>query len=308
MQLRSFINVVIFCPGNSLEVAEAAARMLSECAEVHVWQAAFNKHPGRDWLNALEKILSGTDYAVFLLPPDGRCREEQLESQQNLHIEIGLAMARLGRESVFLICDPKVTLSHYLQGVVPTVYDSSDPKTLEEACGAVAERITSSRFSYLSGPWKSEYLVHFIRHLPLTIESVIVVGLMAGIKIISVDNEWDDKYIAVASFDLSNGHLVGDWKSIKGRREGWFVLYLSECGKILRGRYTGKDECGMEIEGYWVLAKNDAGEGEVMARLNAGRKRLPRIIWRSRARRAFLTLKTKASKLNSKFLGLFLMF
>lgn len=311
MASRSLIKMIIFSPGGNLEDARGVAKRLRKRAEVRVWQDAFRKYPSKDLLNALNKILSEVDYAVFVLTPDGRSPKEQLESQKNLMFELGQAMNKLGQENVFLVCDSKADLPAYLQSIVLTFYDGSDPRALREACKAIVNKIATARFSHLSGEWKSEYLVHFMEDNPLAVERVVVVGLGTRIKIISDQNPWKDEYVAIPWFDASSGHFVGGWKSTKSEREGYFVLYLSECEKLMYGRYTGKDEHGKEIEGYWVLSKNDACEEEVAARLRMGRDRLPRIIGRpraSRARRAFRSLKEKARKINSKLLGLFMMF
>jgi hypothetical protein len=308
MFIRVLMKVVIFSSGGNLKVAKCVARKLEKCADVKVWQEIFRRYTGEELSKALDDILSDVDYAIFVLTSDGRALEDRQTSQNNLMYELGRAMLQLGQENVFIICDSKSHLPTYHKTTVLNFYDATDPATLKDACTAIEDKIETAHIGNLSGEWKSEYPVPFIENHPVEMELVSVVKKGRRIKILSVANSKDDYYVAYAWFDRSNGHYFGRWKSTNSRRRGWLVLYLSQCEKVMYGWYTGKDRRGRAILGYWVMAKNDADKDEVIARLDEGRKRLPLIIRWPRAQRAFVSLKAKARKLNSKFLSIFMMF
>jgi tetratricopeptide (TPR) repeat protein len=129
-----------------LSVAYAVQQNLLHEAEVTVWdQGVFEL--SRTTLESLTKVLSESDFAVFVFSPDDLARIKDLSApvvRDNVLFEFGLFIGRLGRERVFFLL-PSVGELHLptdLLGVTPGRYESARADgSMQAATGAVCHQM-----------------------------------------------------------------------------------------------------------------------------------------------------------------------
>ncbi len=100
---------------------------LQDTAEVTLWnQGFFGLSQGT--LETLVNALERFDFAVLVATPDdlvSRQEETALSPRDNILLELGLFMGRLGRTRTYLLADPRtVRLPSDLDGVTLAKYDS----------------------------------------------------------------------------------------------------------------------------------------------------------------------------------------
>lgn len=114
-------SLFIGSSSEGIEIAEAIQLNLSAYAEVTIWnQNVFELSQAT--LESLIKLLDRFDFAVIVLTPDDVLfsRERTFESaRDNVFIELGLFMGKLGRERTFLIFDQdsKIKIPSDLSGI-----------------------------------------------------------------------------------------------------------------------------------------------------------------------------------------------
>lgn len=93
-------------------IAEAIRRQLDPVAEVTLWpQGVFG--PGSSFLDALMSQVSALDFAALLLTPDDavtRQRKHASAPRDNVLLELGICLGRLGRERTFAVIDRSAAL------------------------------------------------------------------------------------------------------------------------------------------------------------------------------------------------------
>ena len=130
-------------------VALAVQENLSRCAEVTVWNQDFFK-PSSFTLESLLEGLNQFDYGIFVFSPDDpvTIRGKHMRAvRDNVVLELGLFMGRLGRCRTFVVAplaDKKLRQVSDLLGVTFEDYDPSSPNlvaNLGPACSRIARAI-----------------------------------------------------------------------------------------------------------------------------------------------------------------------
>lgn len=80
---------------------------------------------GRTIIEKLEEESSKVTYAIALLSPDDILSDGTMRARQNVILEIGYFLGKLGRERVKLLKKGKVEIPSDLQGILFEEYDSS---------------------------------------------------------------------------------------------------------------------------------------------------------------------------------------
>jgi predicted nucleotide-binding protein len=131
-----------------LHVAKAIESNLSEVTDVMVWTDGVFL-PGRTFVETLEKLLEEVDYAILVATPDDLLVMREVENfsmRDNVLLELGLFMAKLGRRRTYLVT-PKskpIRIPTDLLGVKTVNFDlapgaelSTVGPALEEACDSI---------------------------------------------------------------------------------------------------------------------------------------------------------------------------
>ncbi|MCW5982698.1 MAG: nucleotide-binding protein [Bryobacteraceae bacterium] len=133
-----------------LEVAEAIQSQLCDDAEVVIWkEGVFGL--GQGTLESLVKALDGFDFAILVLTPDDvllRGDERRNSARDNVLLELGLFMGRLGRERTFIVCPKDMQIPSDLAGVTMATYVHPQRFGYEPALGKACYRIKSAIESY----------------------------------------------------------------------------------------------------------------------------------------------------------------
>lgn len=132
--------VFIGSSSEGLEVAKAIQANLDHTCETHIWsQGLFGLSEGtlETLVNATEKF----DFAILALTPDDLTvsrGQEQNSPRDNVLFELGLFIAGLGRDRVFMVLNrsAKTKLPSDLAGITPTSFDPPVSGTLQSALGA----------------------------------------------------------------------------------------------------------------------------------------------------------------------------
>ena len=128
-----------------LEVARAIAVQLEHDAEVTVWnEGIFGL--GQGTLESLVKALDEFDYAVLVLTPDDMLVSRETATQSprdNVLLELGLFIGRLGRERTFIVFnrDKDLKLPTDLAGVSMADYGNREDNNLVAALGPGCTKI-----------------------------------------------------------------------------------------------------------------------------------------------------------------------
>lgn len=134
---RTFIG----SSSEGLDIANAVKTNLADCTECQVWTEGVFL-PGRVFIEALESILDKVDYAILVATPDDVLTQREVEAlsmRDNVLLELGLFMAKLGRSRTYLVApaDQPVRIPTDLLGIKLVNYASAT--TPEKAVAALAE-------------------------------------------------------------------------------------------------------------------------------------------------------------------------
>jgi Predicted nucleotide-binding protein containing TIR-like domain len=130
----------------ALPLAQAIQQNLMANAFVTVWdQDAI--HPGETVIDGLIRNCAESQFGVFVISPD----DTAIIRDQNVHIvrdnvilELGMFMGRLGKERSFLVTPDfpiRIHLPRDLDGLAPERYDASQTDNLRAALGPSCTRI-----------------------------------------------------------------------------------------------------------------------------------------------------------------------
>jgi len=132
-----------------LEVARAIQVQLADVADVELWnEDVFSL--GYGTLEALVQALSRFDFAVLVLTPDDLTISrgvQQGSARDNVLIELGLFIGRLGRERTFLLCskDGDIKVPSDLAGITFATYSQPrDQDKLIPALGPACVKIRNA--------------------------------------------------------------------------------------------------------------------------------------------------------------------
>ncbi len=111
--------------------------------------------PGRTYIETLEKILDEMDYAILVATPDDQLVKRDvsgLTMRDNVLLELGLFMAKLGRARTYLVSpkDQPVLIPSDLLGIKTFLYRTpTDPLgwagALAEPCRLIALAMNEAR-------------------------------------------------------------------------------------------------------------------------------------------------------------------
>ena len=145
----------------ALPFAKAVQTNLRTCANVTVWdQGAI--HPGETVIDALIRNCAESQFGVFVIAPDDKAsiRETDMHVvRDNVILELGMFMGRLGKERSFLIMpdSPQMHLPRDLDGLAPETYSGERSKNRDEleatfagACTRIANAIDRQTKTQLS--------------------------------------------------------------------------------------------------------------------------------------------------------------
>ena len=147
-------SVFIGSSSKGVEVARAIQFQLEDTAECDVWnEGVFGLNMGN--LESLVQALDTFDFAVLVLTPDDMLianGEQKNAPRDNVLLELGLFMGRLGRSRTFAVC-PKhdeMKLPSDLAGVTLAMFSPpDDPARLIAALGPACFKIrTAMRSQY----------------------------------------------------------------------------------------------------------------------------------------------------------------
>ena len=119
-----------------LPVAKALHTLLGEFCEPNLWPYTFDA--SLTAIEALEKQLMANEFAVMVLGPDDRVESRSTESwapRDNLVLEFGMFMGKLGRDRSFLLQpeDTPLKLPSDLNGVTVLRYRNREDKDYKQA-------------------------------------------------------------------------------------------------------------------------------------------------------------------------------
>lgn len=151
--------------GSSIEglpIAQAIAHLLAPDADVTIWNRE-HFSVGASTLDSLMAVLNDTDFAVFVLTPD-----DTIVARDNVFLELGLFIGRLGRQRTFILIDDKSqgSIPTDLAGITIASFATSAPlQNLEEALTPACGRIRLALESHLPEPEPTpEYYSCFISY------------------------------------------------------------------------------------------------------------------------------------------------
>lgn len=131
-----------------LPVARAIAANLPGAANCRIWSEDLFL-PGRTLIESLEKVLDEMDYAILVATPDDQLVKRDvsgLTMRDNVLLELGLFMAKLGRVRTYLVSpkDKPVLIPSDLLGITTVTYLTPDDATgwtaaLAEPCRVIAK-------------------------------------------------------------------------------------------------------------------------------------------------------------------------
>jgi hypothetical protein len=133
-----------------IEFARAVRSLLADTAEATVWNEGFFAL-GATFIESLLNSLPRFDFAALVLTPDDLVNSRQAESlgpRDNVLLELGLFMGRLGRARTFILhqSDAKLKIPTDLQGLATASYewprsDGSYKSAVGPACDSIRQVI-----------------------------------------------------------------------------------------------------------------------------------------------------------------------
>src|SRR5438132_1480995 len=103
------LNIFIASASEGLDVAKAVRDALQTNIgfQPRIWDEGTFK-PSMTFIEALEQELAQSDFAVLTLTPDDQSNSRgkvTMAPRDNVLLELGLFMGRLGRERTYFVCD-----------------------------------------------------------------------------------------------------------------------------------------------------------------------------------------------------------
>jgi hypothetical protein len=145
----SKLSIFVGSSSEGLRVAREIQSQLADVGEVERWdEGVFALGSGT--LEALVQALNRFDFAVFVLTADNLTISrgaQQHSARDNVLIELGLFIGRIGRERTFLVCckDDKIKIPSDLAGITFATYSKpSDDSKLTSAVGPTCTRIRNA--------------------------------------------------------------------------------------------------------------------------------------------------------------------
>jgi hypothetical protein len=133
-----------------LEVARAVRFHLSDVADVELWNDGSIVSLSYGILDGLVQALNRFDFGVFVLTPDDIVISrgaEQPTARDNVLIELGLFMGKLGRDRTFLLCcnDESIKIPSDLAGITFAKYSRpTDSERLNPAVGLACDQMRNA--------------------------------------------------------------------------------------------------------------------------------------------------------------------
>jgi hypothetical protein len=132
-----------------LDIARHARAALTHDANVELWEDALFKSTNVPVENLL-RLIQEYDFALFILHPEDKAtvREEQeVTVRDNVILELGLFLGKLGRSRVFFIAPQQTGGSHRdrlylptdLSGITPPEYDPNAPNPRSSVANSLDE-------------------------------------------------------------------------------------------------------------------------------------------------------------------------
>jgi hypothetical protein len=147
MSKRPFVFIGSSVEG--LKAAKAVQSNLEHSCECQIWhQGLFGLEDGST-LEALVNKLDLFDFAILCLTPDDLTTsrgEEYKSPRDNVVLELGLFLGRLGRERVYIVVNREANakMPSDLAGVTPASYVDPENGTWESALGTASSAIESA--------------------------------------------------------------------------------------------------------------------------------------------------------------------
>ncbi len=138
-------TLFVGCSKEGLKIARAVQVQLEEDAEVTIWnEGAFGL--GKGTLESLERTLSDFDFAILILTPDDITISRGDASQSprdNILLELGMFIGRLGRDRTFIIYnrDVGLKLPSDLAGVSMAEFGERQDGNMISALGPACTKI-----------------------------------------------------------------------------------------------------------------------------------------------------------------------
>lgn len=236
------------------KVARALEQHLEKYARTYVWSSNLFE-PGTTTIETLFQQLDLSDYAVLVMTPDDFLiskRHEQLAPRDNVVMEIGLFLGRLGRHRTFIM-QPRyasIKLPSDLAGVTLVEYDDKRFALPREESSAVASAATTIR-RRIEDPKQRE--LDFIS---------------AYIRFIAPETQLTDSYSTILTnhytticAEVERLTTSGDWRSlieVKRRLREYFEYSgrYSEGVQFGRRYVTALQELGLDDEVLWTKVKH----------------------------------------------------
>jgi hypothetical protein len=142
-------SVFVGSSREGIEVARAVQAQLVEVSDVEVWNEVPSRL-GKGTLESLVDALDTYDFAVLVLTADDLIVSrgvEQNSARDNVLIELGLFIGRIGRQRTFLLVpkESNVKIPSDLAGVTFATFSMpTDPKRLRGAVGAACTEIRNA--------------------------------------------------------------------------------------------------------------------------------------------------------------------
>ncbi len=137
--------VFIGSSSEGLNAAKAIQANLEYACESHIWsQGLFGLSEGT--LETLVNKVDAFDFAVLCLTPDDLTisrGEEKKSPRDNVVLELGLFMGKLGRERVYIVIDrdANAKMPSDLAGITPAAYKKPDSGNWQSALGPATTAI-----------------------------------------------------------------------------------------------------------------------------------------------------------------------
>jgi Predicted nucleotide-binding protein containing TIR-like domain len=139
-------SVFIGSSSEGLEFARAARYLLTQDAEITIWNEGFFGL-GNTFIETLITALPRFDFAILVLTPDDLMNSRELEAfgpRDNVIFELGLFMGRLGRSRTFILhqLNERLKIPTDLSGVTTATYEwPREDRNYKSAVGAACDSI-----------------------------------------------------------------------------------------------------------------------------------------------------------------------
>jgi hypothetical protein len=139
-------SIFIGSSSEGLEFARAARSLLTQDAEITLWNEGFFTL-GSTYIEALVNGLPRFDFALLVLTPDDLVNSRDVETlspRDNVIFELGLFMGHLGRARTFILqqANAKIKIPSDLSGITTATYEwPREDKSYTSALGAACDTI-----------------------------------------------------------------------------------------------------------------------------------------------------------------------